>query len=70
MFSNGFGIPQVLPLTREAKYMINASDPLNIAFCPKLSKAKLVVVFKDAFSYLSNEMSYLKKQIDNQWLLK
>lgn len=52
---------QLLPLTisRAAKTMIKLKAALKIACWPKLSNAKLVLVFKEASSYFFNASSYL-----------
>jgi hypothetical protein len=37
--------------------MIKLKAPLKIAFCPKLSNARLVLVFNEAASYFFKELS-------------
>lgn len=41
-------VPATIPLL--ASTMMAVSPMLNIAFCPKFSRAKVVVVFSEAFS--------------------
>ena len=42
-----------------ARTMMRLNDALKIKFCPQLSRAKLVVVLSEAFSYSARSLSYL-----------
>lgn len=50
-------LPSIILL--DASTIIKLSAALNIAFCPKFSIARLVLVLSDAISYFFNDSSYL-----------